>query len=43
MNSWQSIKSIFKKEIRGYLNNPTSYIDDVVFQLHWQFFFIKNV
>ena len=43
MKSSQSIKSIFKKEIRSYLNSPTAYIIVVVFLLLWEFFFFKSV
>ena len=43
MNSWNSIKSIFKKEISGYFNNPTSYIVVITFLLLWEFFFFKSV
>jgi ABC-type uncharacterized transport system involved in gliding motility auxiliary subunit len=39
----QNIYAIFKKEIRGYLYNPTTYIIAGVFLAVWEFLFFQNV
>ncbi len=38
-----NVKTIIKKELRNYLDNPASYIVMIVFLLLWEFLFFRNV
>jgi len=39
----QIFLSLFKKELKQYLDNPASYIALVVFLLVWEFLFFRSV
>ncbi len=39
----KNIYAVFKKELRGYINNPTTYIIAGVFLALWEFLFFQNV
>ncbi|HLC99736.1 MAG TPA: Gldg family protein, partial [Patescibacteria group bacterium] len=42
MISFQHVKTIAKKELRSFFDNPTAYIILVVFLLFWEFLFFRN-